>query len=127
MCVTITPRAARFVRMMIRMHAAPIGAGLRLQVRAGACSGLDSSFDVENEPLPGDTVLEQGEARLFLPEASRALLRGYTIDYGENRLDARLRFIRPNGTTACDIGACGAKKNVPVNFMRSAPSVARCG
>lgn len=127
MCVTITPRAARFMRLMTRMHAAPAGAGMRLQVRAGGCSGLDSSFDIENEPHSGDTVLEQEGARLFLPEASCALLRGYTVDYGESRLDGRLRFIRPDGAAACDIGSCAAKNNATVTFMRPVPGAARCG
>jgi iron-sulfur cluster assembly accessory protein len=127
MCVTITPRAASFMRTMTRMHAAPAAAGMRLQVRAGGCSGLDSSFDIENEPHPGDTVLEQEGARLFLPEASCALLRDHTIDYGESRLDGRLRFIRPNGATACDIGSCSAKNHATAIIMRPAPSAARCG
>ena len=63
MCVTITPRSARFVRMMTRMHSAPAGAGMRLPMRAGGCSSLDLSFDIENEPNPGDTVLTHEGAR----------------------------------------------------------------
>ncbi len=37
MCVTLTSRAARFVRMMTRMHAAPAGAGMRPAPSAARC------------------------------------------------------------------------------------------
>ena len=131
MSVTITRHAARFMRMMTRMHAAPPGAGLRLQVRAGGCAGLDSSFDIEIAPLSGDAVFEQDGARLFLPEASRALLCGYTIDCFEGQSEDRLRFIRPDGAAACDPGSCPAKniakavaKVIP---LRSAPGAVGCG
>ena len=131
MSVTITPRAARFVRMMTRMHAAPAGAGLRLQLRPGGCSGIDASFDIANAPLSGDAVLEQEGARLFLPEASRALLRGYTIDYFDGLIEGGLRFIRPDGVAACDPGSCPAKNiaraNARVIPLHPAPGAAGCG
>lgn len=131
MSVTITPRAAHFMRRMARMHAALPGAGLRLQVSAGGCAGLDSSFDIENAPLPGDIVFEQEGARLFLPEASRALLRGYTIDYFEGLVEGRLRFIRPNGAAACDPGSCPVKNiargSARVIPLHPAPGAGGCG
>ena len=127
MCVTITPRAARFIRLMTRMHGAAAGAGMRLQVRAGGCSGLDSSFDVRGEPLCGDTVFARNGARLFLPEASRALLQGYTIDYIESRLDGGLCFIPPDGAPAPACGSGTATNGAKVIFMRSTTAAARRG
>jgi iron-sulfur cluster assembly accessory protein len=123
--VTITPRAARFVRMMTRMHAAPAGAGMRLQVRTGGCSGIDSSFAIENVPQPGDSVLELDGARVFLPEASRTLLCGYTIDYGESRLYDGLCFIPPAGVAASACGATVTTSSEKVIFMRSTAAAAR--
>jgi len=127
MCVTITSRAARFMRLMTRMHAALAGAGMRLQVRLGGCSGLDSSFDIVSEPNSGDAVFERDGARLFLPEASRTLLRGYTIDYAESRLDGGLCFIPPDGVaaSACGSGATTNANGAKVIFMRSTTAAAR--
>jgi iron-sulfur cluster assembly accessory protein len=113
--------------MMTRMHAAPAGAGMRLQVRTGGCSGIDSSFAIEDGPRPGDSVLEQDGARLFLPEASRTLLRGYAIDYGESRLYDGLCFIPPAGATASACGSTVAASSAKVIFMRSTTAAARRG
>jgi iron-sulfur cluster assembly accessory protein len=134
MCLTITgviitPRAARFMRLMMRMHAAPAGAGMRLQARPGGCSGIDSSFDIVSEPDSGDAVFERDGARLFLPEASGALLRGYTIDYAESRLDGGLCFIPPEGVaaSACGSGTATGANGAKVIFMRSTTAAARRG
>lgn len=128
MSVTVTSRAARVVRLMTRMQGAAAGAGLRLRVRPGGCAGLDARFDIANALLSGDTVLEHEGARLFLPETSRALLHGYTIDYFDGRLEGGLRFIRPDGAAACDPGSCTAKNvataGARVIRLRPAPGAA---
>ncbi len=125
MSVTITPRAARFMRLMTRMHAAPAGAGMRLQVCVGGCSGLDSSFDIQGEPHSGDAAFERDGARLFLPEASCTLLRGYTIDYTESGLHGGLSFIPPDGALASACGSGVATAGSKVIFMRATTAAAR--
>ena len=121
----VTLRAARFIRMMTRMHAGPAGSGIRVQVRAGGCSGLDSSFDLETEPAPGDVVIELDGARLFLPESSAALLRGYTIDYIESRMEGGLRFIPMGVATTFTCGSGVVAHVAKVIRMRSTAAAAR--
>jgi iron-sulfur cluster assembly accessory protein len=121
MCVTLTPAAAVFMKRMVRFGQGGSDAGFRLVVKAGGCSGFDSSFSVEAEPQPGDAVIEQEGVRLFLAEASCELLRGYTVDFKESRLDSGFAFSKPGAPHVCGCGAGepGAKSSVV--FMR--PSI----
>lgn len=52
MDLTITPSAAKFIQRMVRFGGAGEGAGFRLSVSPGGCSGLASEFSVEAEPWP---------------------------------------------------------------------------
>ncbi|MBI2311491.1 MAG: iron-sulfur cluster assembly accessory protein [Betaproteobacteria bacterium] len=105
MCVTLTPAAAKFMGRMIRFGGAGANAGFRLSVKPGGCSGFESSFTIEAAAKPGDAVIEQEGVRLFLPEASCALLRGCTIDFRDSRLEGGLSFHHPAGPRACGCGA----------------------
>ena len=121
MCVTLTPAAATYMRRMVRFGQGGASAGFRLSVRAGGCSGFDSSFTIEAEPQEGDSVIEQHGVRLFLTSDSCTLLRGYTIDFTESRLDGGLAFHNPDKPHACGCGAGEPKSKSGVVFMR--PSV----
>jgi iron-sulfur cluster assembly protein len=123
MCVTITPAAATFIKRMVRMGI-PAGsacAGFRLTVKAGGCSGFDSSFSVEAAAQETDTIVEQEGVRVFLPESTCELLRGHTIDFGESRMDGGLKFSKPGAAHACGCGAGDPKQKSgqgTVVFMR---------
>jgi len=105
MNVTITPGAEKFIQRMVRFSGVGAGAGFRLQVSAGGCSGLASEFSVESAPAAGDSVVEVGGVRLFLPAESRVLLDGVTIDFAETATNSGLTFIDPKAT-GC--GTCGS-------------------
>lgn len=120
MCVTVTEAAERFMKRIIRFSGAPAGAGFRLIVRNGGCSGFDSKFSVETEPAAGDAVLEQNGWKLFLEEETCALLRGATVDFTESRIDGGLRFSLPGGAAGCGCGS-GSGQGKPavagISFM----------
>lgn len=105
MCVTLTPAAAGFMKRIVRFGGGSADSGFRLSVKPGGCSGFDSSFTVEPAPAEGDAVIEQLGARLFLTEASCALLRGYTVDFTENSLDSRLSYRKDGAPEACGCGS----------------------
>ncbi|MBY0579629.1 MAG: iron-sulfur cluster assembly accessory protein [Burkholderiales bacterium] len=92
MNVTITPGAEKFISRMIRFNG---GEGFRLSVTAGGCSGLASEFSVEAAPMPGDSVVQAGGVKLFLPAESRLLLEGVTIDFVDTPTKTGLSFIDP--------------------------------
>ncbi len=110
MCVTLTPAAAKFMKTMSRLGQAGAVGGFRLNVKPGGCSGFDSSFSIEAAPHDGDTLIEQEGVRLFLDAASCELLRGYTIDFKESRLEGGLSFSNPGVVQSCCGSGSGAGK-----------------
>ncbi|WP_407279785.1 iron-sulfur cluster assembly accessory protein [Aromatoleum evansii] len=105
MCVTLTPAAASFMKRIVRFGGGSADSGFRLSVQPGGCSGFDSNFTVETAPAAGDAVIEQLGVRLFLTEASCALLRGYTVDFTENSIDSRLSYRKEGAPEACGCGS----------------------
>ena len=96
----VTPKAARFMRMMVMADGAP-GAGFRLSVSPGGCSGLSAEIAVLAEPLPGDATIEHGGVKMFLPAESRLLLQDVTIDFAETATSTGLVFFDPKATGTC--------------------------
>lgn len=105
MCVTITLRAAKYMRQMVRFGEGSASAGFRLSVKPGGCSGFDPSFTVVEAPQAGDTVVEQNGALLFLTAETCSLLQGHTIDFKESPASSGLTFTNPNGPHVCGCGA----------------------
>lgn len=109
MNITVTEKAAGFMRRMIRFNGGGAEAGFRLVVTPGGCSGFSSSFTVEAAPLAGDAVLENGGVRVFLPAESRILLEGVTVDFTDTAMSTGLSFINPNAQScACSSSGTGA-------------------
>src|SRR5487761_2200941 len=106
MNVTITPGAEKFIRQMVRFNGGE-GHGFRLSVTAGGCSGLASEFTVEASPKSGDSVVEKGGVKLFLPAESRLLLDGVTIDFVDTPTKTGLSFIDPKASS------CGCSSSAP--------------
>jgi iron-sulfur cluster assembly accessory protein len=107
--VILTPAAAKFMTRMVRFSGEPDGAGFRLQVSAGGCSGFNSEFTVEAAPQAGDAVVDVDGVRMFLPAESRLLLEGVTIDFADTPTKSGLTFINPNqAACACSSSATGA-------------------
>jgi iron-sulfur cluster assembly accessory protein len=120
--ITITPAAAKFINRIVRFSGLPPGAGFRLVVSPGGCSGYTSEFSAEAAPKAGEQLLEVGGLRLFLPAESRLMLQGVTIDFVDTPTQSGLTFINPNqaacgcssaetappaGVTRIDIGSIG--------------------
>jgi iron-sulfur cluster assembly accessory protein len=128
--VTLTPAAQKFIARIVRFSGLPSGAGLRLIVSAGGCSGYNSEFSAEAAPQPGEETLEISGLRLFLPVESRLMLQGVTIDFTETATQSGLSFFNPNqaacacstaeaaaptpGVTHIAIGAIGRGRPAPV-------------
>jgi iron-sulfur cluster assembly accessory protein len=100
MSFEITPRAEKFIKLMLRVDGGP-GAGFRLAVKPGGCSGLSSEIAVQATPDAGDAVIERNGFRLFLPAESRLLLDGVTIDFADTPMQSGFVFHDPKHV-ACD-------------------------
>jgi len=94
----ITPKAERFIGLMLKVDGGP-GSGFRLVVKPGGCAGLSAAMEVKALPEPGDAVVERNGLRLFLPAESRLLLEGVTIDFADGAGHSGLVFRDPKATT----------------------------
>ncbi len=102
MNITITPKAEKFMRRIVRFGGGPADSGFRLTVTAGGCSGLAAEFSSEAQPKPGDVTLDWNGLKVFLPAESRLLLDGVTVDFIDTALESGLSFINPNAAScAC--------------------------
>jgi iron-sulfur cluster assembly accessory protein len=103
MSFEITPKAARFMRMMVMADGAP-GAGFRLAVSPGGCSGLAAEIAIKSEPDSGDAVVSRDGVKLFLPAESRLLLEGVTIDFTDTPAKTGLVFHDPKAVACSSHG-----------------------
>lgn len=104
--VAVTPNAEKFMRRMVRFSGLGSGAGFRLVVSPGGCSGLSSEFTVEPGPVAGDATVDVNGMPMFLPVESRLLLEGVTIDFSDSLASSGLKFINPNAAAcACSSAA----------------------
>lgn len=111
--VTLTAAAAKFINRIVRFSGLASGAGLRLAVTPGGCSGYSSEFSAEQAPQAGEEVLEVGGVRLFLGAQSRLMLDGITIDFVETATQSGLSFTDPNkAACACATADAGAPSGV---------------
>lgn len=111
--LTITPAAEKFIRRIVRFSGLPAGAGFRLLVSAGGCSGYNAEFSAESAPQPGEETLVVNDLRVFLPAESRLLLEGVTMDFADTPTRSGLTFINPNQTAcACSSSAEAAPPGV---------------
>lgn len=104
---TLTPAAQKFIGRVLRFSGLPAGAGFRLLVSPGGCSGYASEFSAEPAPREGEQVFEVSGLKLFLPAESRLLLDGVTIDFTETATQSGLSFINPK-QQACGCGSAEA-------------------
>lgn len=111
--VTLTPAADKFMRRMVRFSGLPAGAGFRLLVSPGGCSGYTSEFSAEPAPREGEQALDIDGLRLFLPAESRLLLDGVTIDFADSPTQSGLVFHHPNqAPCACSSAESAAPAGV---------------
>ncbi|MFP3801429.1 HesB/IscA family protein [Paraburkholderia sp. SIMBA_027] len=107
--LTVMPAAEKFMRRIVRFACLPAGAGFRLLVSPGGCSGYNAEFSAEAAPQAGEQVLEINGLRLFLAAESRLLLDGMTIDFVETATQSGLTFASPN-QAPCACSSAGASE-----------------
>lgn len=109
MCMTISPKAEEFMRRMIRMGGGT--GGFRLVVSPGGCSGLGAVFSVEAEAQRGERIVQLASVKMFVPEASMALLDGYTVDFSDSPMESGFKFTNSSGVAcACKSSQTAAAK-----------------
>jgi iron-sulfur cluster assembly accessory protein len=99
----VTPRAAAQVAEIATREGKP-GAGLRLAVDAGGCSGFQYRFAIEESPAEDDLVVVAGPGRVFVDPTSLELLAGSELDWNEALIGAHFAVRNPQAVSACGCG-----------------------
>jgi iron-sulfur cluster assembly protein len=103
--VTLSSTALARVRMLIERERRPAGAGLRLSVSDGGCSGLRYVLALENEPQPEDLTYEVEGVRVFVDRKSAPYLNGMQLDFVDGLHGAGFKFLNPNADRTCGCGS----------------------
>jgi iron-sulfur cluster assembly protein len=103
--VTLTDIATTKVKAFLESEdAAASGAGLRVGVRGGGCSGFQYSLALD-EQRDGDQVFEHEGIRVLVDSASLRYVDGSTVDYTESLMGAGFEVQNPNVVASCGCGS----------------------
>jgi iron-sulfur cluster assembly protein len=80
------------------------GAGLRVAVRGGGCSGFQYQLALD-EKRDGDLVFEHEGIKIIVDEMSLRYVDGSTVDYTESLMGAGFQVENPNVVAACGCGS----------------------
>ncbi len=102
--IQVTAKAVQKIKETFARHGAAEGAGLRLGVQGGGCSGLSYLFRVETKQRPNDNVYEFDGVKVFVDPKSLIYLNGMTLDYQESLIHSGFVFDNPNAKKSCGCG-----------------------
>lgn len=100
----VTARAAAQVAEIAAREGKP-GAGLRVAVDAGGCSGFQYRFGLEESAQPDDLVIDAGAAKVFVDSVSLELLAGAELDWTDALIGAHFSVRNPQAVSGCGCGA----------------------
>jgi iron-sulfur cluster assembly accessory protein len=100
--LVITAAAADRIKRVVA--AEPAGAGLRVAVEGGGCSGFQYQIDVAQAPNADDLVVERDGARLFVDPVSLPFLLGAQVDWVDELIGASFKVNNPNAASSCGCG-----------------------
>jgi len=99
--VTLTPKAQDEVRRLLGDEKP--GAGLRLSVKGGGCSGLVYKLEFDMKKV-GDVDIPYAGFSLFMDKKSTIYLRGITLDHQKGLQGKGFVFHNPNASNTCGCG-----------------------
>lgn len=103
--VALTDKAVRMVKLTREEEDLQEGAGLRVAVRGGGCSGFEYALDFETEGRDDDHVYQQGDLTVYVDSLSARYLEGTTIDYVMGAQGAGFKFDNPKAVGSCGCGS----------------------
>lgn len=100
--VALTAAAAERIKAVVASE--PPGAGLRVAVEGGGCSGFQYDISVAQAAAADDLVIERDGARLFVDPVSLPFLLGSEVDWADELIGAAFKVKNPNAKSACGCG-----------------------
>jgi len=101
--IALTENAATAVKKAIE-RSGKMGAGFRIMVETGGCSGFKYKIGLDAKPRQDDEVVESGGVRIFVDPQSAPMLSGVTVDFVEELGKAGFAFENPNASSKCNCG-----------------------
>lgn len=104
--VHVTERAlARIRAVMAREKMSAAGAGLRIGVIGGGCSGLSYNVQFDSGPRERDHIFQFGDVRVFVDPKSFIYVSGMTLDWQETLMQQGFVFVNPHASKTCSCGS----------------------
>ncbi len=100
--IGLTAAAATRIKQVVAGE--PAGAGLRVAVEGGGCSGFQYEINVAPACSADDHVVERDGARLFIDPVSLPFLLGSEVDWVDELIGASFKVRNPNATSSCGCG-----------------------
>jgi iron-sulfur cluster assembly accessory protein len=100
--VALSATAAARIKNVVATE--PAGAGLRVAVEGGGCSGFQYEIAVASSANCDDLVIERDGARLFVDPVSLPFLLGSEVDWVDELIGASFKVKNPNAKTSCGCG-----------------------
>ncbi|MET0181892.1 MAG: iron-sulfur cluster assembly accessory protein [Caulobacterales bacterium] len=100
--VTLSEAAAKRINAISTGE--PAGAGLRVAVEGGGCSGFQYEIAIDRTAQPNDLVIERDGARLFVDPVSLPFLLGSEVDWVDELIGASFKIRNPNAKSSCGCG-----------------------
>jgi len=102
--VDITEGAASELKVYLEKQGKP-GAGLRVFVSAGGCSGLSYGMVPDDKSGDDDYVIVQHGAKLIIDKSSMPFIAGSMIDFQSDKLMGGGFVVKnPNAVSTCGCG-----------------------
>ncbi len=108
--VNVTETAAAKINELLTEES-KVGAGLRVFVQGGGCSGFQYGLMIDDAETvtEGDEVFESNGVRLFVDPISVRYLAGAEVDYIDNVSGGGFTIKNPTAKSTC---GCGSSFNV---------------
>ena len=101
--ITLTDAAVARIKHLAKENgrASP---GLRIGIRRAGCSGMAYTFELAEERLPHDALVESGGVTVLVDPEAAMYLAGAELDFVEEKLRSSFVFHNPNEKGRCGCG-----------------------
>ena len=104
--INVTPSAATKISELLTEEN-KMGAGLRVFVQGGGCSGFQYGLMIDEGEgnAESDQVFEVNGVRLFVDPISLRYLKGAEVDFVDNNMGGGFTIKNPNAKSTCGCGS----------------------
>lgn len=104
--INVTETAAEKINALLTEEA-KVGAGLRVFVQGGGCSGFQYGLMIDEGEgdADSDKVFEVNGVRLLVDPISLRYLKGAEVDFVDNNMGGGFTIKNPNAKSTCGCGS----------------------